>query len=87
MLGTEAIAVLDFGTTSLATGPVLPSVPIRLAVVLVLQGVLRRCRWSAQTDRRRAAGRASRSPRNWPLNSRATDGAPLLTHLLTALPY
>jgi branched-subunit amino acid ABC-type transport system permease component len=33
MLGLEAIAVLNFGTTSLATGPVLPSTPIRIAGV------------------------------------------------------
>jgi len=31
MLAFEAIAVLNFGTTSLATGSVLPSVPIRIA--------------------------------------------------------
>jgi ABC-type branched-subunit amino acid transport system permease subunit len=46
MLGLEAIAVLNFGTTSLATGPVLPSVPIRIASVafpsdrLVLLGIV-----------------------------------------------
>ncbi len=46
MLGLEAIAVLNFGTTSLATGPVLPSTPIRIAGVafpsdrLVLLGIV-----------------------------------------------